>query len=86
MDFDIDLPDLTCPDLFLISVERVTYGEEFAGPMPISLLYTPLGNCAGHYDTLRKSNPSEQLNRNPCSPVLGLSLPTLPPKKNSKKI
>ena len=25
MDFDVDLPDLTCPDLFLISVERVTY-------------------------------------------------------------
>ena len=24
MDFDVDLPDLTCPDLFLISVERVT--------------------------------------------------------------
>lgn len=63
----------------------LTYGEEFADPMPISLLYTPLGNCAGHYDTLRKSNPSEQLNRIPCSPVLGLSLPTLPPKKNSKR-
>ena len=26
MDFDVDLPDLTCPDLFLISVERVTFG------------------------------------------------------------
>ena len=25
MDFDVDLPDLTCPDLFLISVERVTF-------------------------------------------------------------
>ena len=24
MDFDVDLLDLTCPDLFLISVERVT--------------------------------------------------------------
>ena len=24
MDFDVDLPDLTCPDLFLISVEWVT--------------------------------------------------------------
>ena len=59
----------------------LTYGEEFADPMPISLLYTPLGDCAGHYDTLRKSNPSEQLNRIPCSPVLGLSLPTLPPKQ-----
>ena len=53
--------------------------------MPISLLYTPLGNCAGHYDTLRKSNPGEQLNRIPRSPVLGLSLPPLPPKKNSKR-
>ena len=63
----------------------LTYGEEFADPMRISLLYTPLGNCAGHYDTLRKSNPSEQLNRIPCSPVLGLSLPTLQPKKNSKR-
>ena len=62
----------------------LTYGEEFADPMPISLLYTPLGNCAGHYDTLRKSNPSEQLNRIPCSPVLGLSLPTLPQKKTVK--
>ena len=61
------------------------YGEEFADPMPISLLYTPLGNCAGHYDSLRKSNPSEQLNRIQCSPVLGLSLPTLQPKKNSKR-
>ena len=62
----------------------LTYGEEFADPMPISLLYTPLGNCAGHYDTLRKSNPSEQLNRIPCSRVLGLSLPTRPPKKTVK--
>ena len=25
MDFDVDLPDLTCPDLFLISVELVTF-------------------------------------------------------------
>ena len=25
----------------------LTYGEEFADPMQISLLYTPLGNCAG---------------------------------------
>ena len=48
----------------------LTYGEEFADPMPISLLYTPLGKCAGHYDTIRKSNPSEQLNRIPCNDVL----------------
>ena len=61
------------------------YGEEFADLMPISLLYTPLGKCAGHYDTLRKSNPSEQLNRIPCSPVLGLSLPTLPHKNSKRK-
>ena len=52
-----------------VVVNVLTYGEEFADPMPISLLYIPLGNCAGHYDTLQKSNPSEQLSRIPCSPV-----------------
>ena len=62
----------------------LTYGEEFADPMPISLLYTPLGNCAGHYDTLRKSNPSEQLNRIPCSPYLAFHCQQFHQKKTVK--
>ena len=63
----------------------LTYGEEFAEPMPISLLYTPLGNCAGHYDTLRKSNPSEQLNRIPCSRPLIANTSTKKTAKTEKK-
>ena len=59
----------------------LTYGEEFADSSPIYLLYTSLDNCAGHYDTIRESNPSDQLNQITCSPVLGLSSATLPPNK-----
>ena len=45
MDFDVDLPDLTCLDLFLISVERVTNAEKVDHILPSQILPDFIWSC-----------------------------------------
>ena len=60
----------------------LSYGDEFDDLHPIFILYTPLGQNSGHYDCLMQRQSSHFPNVS-LSPIAGLELPTLPPKKGT---